>query len=97
VGLEVPVAREESGREQAKCVGESKGLIILSQEKQPDNNNYWVASECRTWNPASWNDHKSQGRSLSPALEEYRLGGPTVMVIGCRHSRGIWKDEESPR
>lgn len=50
---------------QVLCVWESKGLIMLSQEKQLANNNYWAASEFRTWNPASWNDHKSSRRKTA--------------------------------
>lgn len=64
------------------CVWVSKVLFMLSQEKQPANNNYWATSECRTWNPVSWNDHKSQGR-LSPALEKQSLAGPPEQWHMC--------------
>lgn len=60
---------------QVLCVWDSKGLIMLSQEKQLANNNYWAASGFRTWNPASWNDSKSCRRENSPALEEPSLAG----------------------
>lgn len=74
MGCEVPFSGEESGGEQAVCVWESKGPIMLSQEKQLANNNDWAASECRTWTPASWNDHKSRGRLGPPWAADSGMG-----------------------
>lgn len=72
---EVPFTGDESGRHMGGVCMAIKGLIMLSQEKQPANNNSWAASECRTWNLASWRDHKSR-RRLSLTLEEPSLAGP---------------------
>lgn len=61
---------------------------MLSQEKQPANNNYWAASEYGTWNPASWNDHKRH-RRLSPALEEQSLAGTAMAGQVARQGRQV--------
>lgn len=74
--MKEPLSRERRAAEtRAVRVWDPKGLIMLSQERQPANSYDWAASECGTWNRASWNDHKSHGR-LSPVLEEQRPMGP---------------------
>lgn len=60
---------------QVLCIWESKGLIMLSQEKPLANNNSWAASEFRTWNPASWNDHKGCRRKTALPLRSQAWQG----------------------
>lgn len=80
---------------QALCVWESKGLIMLSQEKQLANNNYWAASEFRAWNPASWNPHK-RGETALPlqSLASPRRAARTL--ARGRQSPDARQQSESP-
>lgn len=91
---EVPFTREKSEGQGVVYMG-IKGLIMLFQEKQLANNNYWAASACRTWNPASWNDHKTIDDLALPLRSKTRAGPPEQSHV-CDKGGKHTTSEESP-